>query len=116
MGKEATLNPVTEGMQPVDNAFELDDVVKDGDYLAFIMDSSDKAKAKQALMTDKQYNELEEKAMKQLKGETQTLLEKLSLIPPSRERSIAYTNIQQAGMWMQADLNRIEAVKEAKEV
>ena len=51
--------------------------------------------------------EAEVKANKELRKELDASLQKLKDLPPSRERSLSITKIQEAVMWLGMDLKRL---------
>lgn len=46
-------------------------------------------------------------ANKELRRDTDVLIQKLKALPPSRERALAITKLQEGVMWLGMDLKRI---------
>lgn len=58
-------------------------------------------------ITEEKLQEKEIKANKQLRVNLDIQLQNLKNCPPSRERSLAITNLQQSIMWLGMDLKRL---------
>lgn len=89
---------------PTEESFDLKDVIKDNDILDFVINGD---KTKHALLTERQFAELEIRGNKQLRKELDQIIGKLKHLPNSRERSISYTKLQEAMMWLGMDLARL---------
>lgn len=50
-------------------------------------------------------------ANKELRRDTDVLIQKLKDLPPSRERALAITKLQEAVMWLGMDLKRISEAR-----
>ncbi len=46
-------------------------------------------------------------AVKELRRDTDTIIQRVKALPPSRERSLCYTNLQLSVMWLGMDLKEI---------
>lgn len=55
-------------------------------------------------------------ANKELRRDLDTQIQKVKDLPPSRERSLATTKLQEAVMWLGMDLKRINDAKETPDV
>lgn len=85
-------------------SFEIDDKIPEGgDIFDFIMGNP----ADHEKLTEEQFNELEIKGNKQLRVYIQDVLNKVEELPRTRERSLVYTKLQEAKMWVGQDLMRL---------